>query len=73
MLIFSSISVVVLPITYPFIVNFISEEYDRLIKVLNSRVIKWSVEAGERSSVVSSPRNKLDLGISFYKFMNLFL
>ncbi|KAL1532340.1 protein KAKU4-like isoform X1 [Salvia divinorum] len=40
--------------------TFSSEECDRLIKVLNSRVIDSSIEAGDKSSTVGSPGNKLN-------------
>ncbi|KAH6760780.1 hypothetical protein C2S52_008558 [Perilla frutescens var. hirtella] len=49
--------------------TFSREECNMLIKVLNSRVMDWSLDAGEKSSVAGSPREKLhheDVDI-FYK------
>lgn len=40
--------------------TFSREECDRLIKVLNSRVMDWSFEAGDRRSLVNSPGKTID-------------
>ncbi|KAI3468432.1 hypothetical protein Pfo_025095 [Paulownia fortunei] len=40
--------------------TFSREECDRLIKVLNSRVIDWSMEAGEKSLLAGSPGKTVD-------------
>ncbi|KAI3453959.1 hypothetical protein Pfo_010622 [Paulownia fortunei] len=40
--------------------TFSREECDRLIKVLTSRVMDWSTEAGEKRSLVNSPGKTVD-------------
>ncbi|KAL8521648.1 hypothetical protein ACS0TY_011971 [Phlomoides rotata] len=42
--------------------TFSREECDRLIRLLNSRVMDWSMEAGEKTFVVGSPGKTVDHG-----------
>lgn len=55
-----------LPHNCHFIFKIFREECDRLIRLINSRVIEWPMEARERTSVAGSAGKTVGHGIVFY-------